>query len=112
MMTKFEILAGLNEKQHRWILEHLPIRAENISGLSAVHNCKITEVKLEVTFAMFYARYNVKRNKIRAERLWNRMSEADRIRAWYFIQTYQTRLEPGVQPMYPETYLNAQPWND
>lgn len=107
--------AQLSEKQQRWFNSRLPQELSEVKRvLSGSSTAKLTELSIDVTFELFWHRYNAPRNskKIPSERCWNRLSQAQRNKAFYFIPIYESHMEPGVAKLYAETYLNSGPWRN
>ncbi|KAF0199010.1 MAG: hypothetical protein FD170_3938 [Bacteroidetes bacterium] len=107
--------ATLSEKQQVYLLRHLPRELSEVKNmLEKSPDAKFEEVKLDITFELFWKRYNAPLNSKKKAALarWNRMSQSERNRAYYFIHIYESRMQPGVAKMYAETYLNSELWNN
>ena len=107
--------ADLSEKQQIWILQSLPRElAEVKSVMKKSPNVKITEVSEEVTFDMFWNKYDDKlcSSKKKAILKWNKMPLSERQKAYNSISKYFQYLAPGTRKKYAETYLNAELWNN
>jgi hypothetical protein len=72
-----------------------------------VDNVTIIPADVEITFKMFWDKYNNKVNKLRATKIWERMPLAEQVAAYCNIQKYFTYLKKndwrGQQD--PDTYL-------
>jgi hypothetical protein len=75
---------------------------------------EILQLKEDLSFEAFYNKYNHKvSKKSRAEKIWETMNETERAKAIAYIAKYERYLlDSGVNKKYPETYLNAQLWNN
>lgn len=73
---------------------------------------KPTALNKVVTFDMFYEKYPTKRDRKKAEAIWNKMKEVEQIRAFNYIFRYIKTLPPGTEAKYPKTYLNSECWHD
>lgn len=107
--------AELAEKQQIYFLRDLPRELAELERLRQKSpSLVITEVEQEVTFEMFWNKYDekIRSSKKRAERAWNRMSKTNQVKAYRFIQRYKLSLHPGTNAKYAETYLNAEQWNN
>lgn len=73
------------------------------------HNTPFTEVKRDVTFEMFWERYNYKASgRIPAQKAWDKLTEAERISAYDYIPTYEAHLKMSrTAKKYASTYLNS-----
>lgn len=75
---------------------------------------KVIEVPLEVTFEMFWNMYGKKINRIRAVKLWDKLSTAERMNAILGISKYNNYLqrESWRSKADPETYLSGKYWEN
>lgn len=116
LLESFDISgAELSKKQHLWILKELPrelCEIKRVMGSSV--SASMTELKKEITFEMFWQRYNekIKSSKKKSLAKWNRMVKTDRAKAFYFISKYEMNIPNGVAKKYAESYLNAELWNN
>lgn len=106
--------AELSEQQHVWFLRSMPRELfgleEKLKGSSAT----LTELAINVTFDMFWHRYNPPANSKKKESLnkWNRMPESERVLAYNHIAKYERNMKSWQTKMYAETYLNSYLWNN
>ena len=64
-------------------------------------------------FLSFWDAYGLKRDKIAAERAWNRLSVNDRKAAYAGIQAYRDDCRHrGIAMMYAQGYINHRRWED
>lgn len=79
---------------------------------SFVTDVSIIAADVEITFKMFWDKYNHKINKLRATKLWERMPLAEQVAAYCGIQKYFAYLKKvdwrGLQD--PDTYLRNKTW--
>lgn len=107
--------AELTEKQQIYILKELPrelAEVKRVLGKSV--SAKLTEVNNEITFEQFWKRYDppaLSKKKKKALPRWNRMTQSERNKAYYYIPKYESKMR-GEAKMYAETYLNSEIWND
>ena len=107
--------AVLSEPQHLWFLKRMP---GDLAGLKQLidntSTAKMTEINQEITFEMFWSKYDdkVRSSRKKAERIFNRMTRANQVRAFRHISTYEASRPSGVAKKYAETYLNAETWNN
>ena len=107
--------ANLSEKQQLWMLRKMPHHLAHISRiLGDSATAKLTELRQEITFEMFWNRYDEKlrSSKKRTMAKWNRMTRAAQIAAFNFIGKYENNIPNGVAKKYAESYLNAELWNN
>lgn len=105
---------GFGPGQIKGFGDFIPYHLEVLEEMSQRHNWKVEEGFMDLTFDNFYNQYGNKVGKKRASKRWEKMSDADRVKALLFIPKYlnQLKAQSGVQMMYPESYLNAERWND
>ena len=87
-----------------------PERLQSINWKTGV----VTPIEAMVTFEMFWDRYNDKArsSKVKTERVWNKMPEGERTKAYRYINRYKCSIPQGVCMKYATTYLNDQLWNN
>ncbi|MDR2286959.1 MAG: hypothetical protein LBE04_05735 [Prevotellaceae bacterium] len=121
-LIRLDIRANLNPAQYQYIVKNLP---SSVSGLMAFkENLKaikspadIREVVRKIDFDVFWDRYFAGRNKDnsskkKARAKWERMSRADQLKAYQYINKYLAGLGAGIGIKYAETYLNSELWNN
>ena len=74
----------------------------------------ITELVEEITFDMFWQRYDDKArsSKVKTQRAWDKMPKREQVKAYQFIPRYFESIPPGVCKKYATTYLSDQLWNN
>jgi len=115
LMTRTDITnADLSEKQQLWFLRKMPRELIELQNVIDKSTAKITEVKQEVTFDLFWNRYDekIRSSKKKALTTWNRLRKDDQVKAFNYIKKYEGSMAPGVAKKYAETYLNAELWNN
>lgn len=116
LLTGFDTQgAELTEAQQIYFLKRLPKELSAIERLLAGSNtAKLTEINTEVSFDMFWNRYNekVRSSKKKAYARWVKMPQAEQIKAYNYINKYNRSLGTGIARKYAETYLNAELWNN
>lgn len=110
-LVTLSVMADLDETRLENFLNILPKTAKAAEVLDKAP-LKVTKVLADVTFDMFWERYNYKVDKEVARKRWNAMSSTERIKAFNYIQKYKVSLKPGIDVMYPSTYLSKKRWND
>jgi hypothetical protein len=104
--------------QAKWLLVNAPAtEGDLIENFAKVvgKKCSIQFAPIDVTFAMFWDRYQAKvGNKERAKKLWNLMNQHDQAAAYAYIETYNRYLfsNPTLTKAYPETYLSQRRWEN
>lgn len=111
-MSKADMTVG----QKNWLMQNQPATEEKLFEIQRKSKwMKIVLIPESiVTFEMFWQRYDDKLNssKKRAKQKWDKMKEAERIKAFNFIGRYFASIPQGTRKKYAETYLNAELWNN
>jgi hypothetical protein len=105
--------AGLSQTQLMWLWCDQSISCALPKLLNDI-TVKVTTVKEEITFDMFWKKYNDKERSSKKRTLtkWNRMRESEQVKAFNYIPKYFQSIPSGVEKKYAETYLNAELWNN
>ena len=95
------------------ILRSYPVRPEDLQRTKGRTGI-LTEEEERVTFEMFWNRYNDKArsSRVKTQRVWERMPEGERVKAYRYINRYKSSIPQGVCMKYATTYLNDQMWNN
>ena len=112
-----------SSEQRAWLLsqfaqdEDMDNALQKMAELMRRKNPKIqiVEIQDEITFEQFWEAYNYKvGNKKRVMRRWQAMPLPERAKAIQHIRKYNFYLahHPNIERKYPETYLNAEEWNN
>jgi len=114
VLTGYDARAELTPGQFKALFQIFPITVSGLEKLEGI-NLKIVEIKKEVTFDDFWARWFAGRHKdnsskIKARNKWNRMPKGEQIKAYNHIYTYMGNIPQGTPPKYAETYLNSWLW--
>ncbi len=113
LLDKWENHAELSMGQHEYLVTHLPLEIAQLDKVKTEFTT-ITEVKQDITFDMFWLRYDDKINSSRKKTLqkWNKMTPVDQARAYRFVPRYFGNIPPGTRKKYATTYLNDELWNN
>ena len=112
-LAAFYCNAELSFEQKKWLHTWFPVRLELLMDLVAhVKTMKLLEIPETITFEMFYERYEVKRDKVAAQKAWKKLSQVDQVKAFRHSLKYKASLPAWQTPKYPATYLHDKPWLD
>jgi hypothetical protein len=103
---------NLSPQQRRILLSGMPC---TVAEIPTCFSGKITvvEAAFEVTFEMFWQRFGLKRNKLHAEKLWEKLRKTEQVEAWHRIEAYDKYCKKNAhwyQRMYPDTWLRGRQW--
>ena len=87
---------------------------EEIASVIEGTQATIVEADFEVSFEMFWKKYNKKINKFRCIKLWEKMEKTMQVKSFYGIEQYDKYLkkEGWRTKADPETYLRNQYWEN
>jgi len=109
----------LSDTQMSYFKDRLPVtlepeNSETLLTFFGVSKLNIAEEGYFVSFEQFWTRYNLKRNRERCEKLWAKLSEADRTNAYFKLGQYERHLSlnPWKTKSDPDTYLRNKYWNN
>jgi hypothetical protein len=105
--------ATLSKEQKEWNTCSQPLNMV-IAKIMDSKNTETIEYVQEITFDDFWEKYNDKLRSSRKRTLlkWNKMTEAEQLRAFNYIRKYFNSIPNGIEKKYAETYLNAELWNN
>lgn len=96
---------------HRRILNFIPETIEDLEKFRKEAPGQLHEIIEEVTFTMWWDAYGKKVNRLRAEKLWNKLKEGERVLCYTSVTSYNRLLDrTGRYKMDPETYLSSRGW--
>lgn len=99
------------DRQYKWLFEidRFPIRLEQIAELAKVIKGTLKEVPADLSFDTFWDKYEKKINRKRAEQIWKKLSDADKMLAIVNIKPYDSYLQrTGIGKAHPENYFNKE----
>jgi hypothetical protein len=105
----------LSEEQITFFKNRLPVfYSENFSEGFGKSQLTVMEEGYRVSFDQWWTRYNVKRNRERCIKLWNKLSEADQVNAFFKLGLYERflALENWRTKAEPDTYLRKRYWEN
>ena len=102
----------MNDVQKAYLLKVVPVRLAPGFEAAFGGNLKFVYDEFEVTFDDFWTKFDHKLNRLRCEKLWNKMSKKDRILAVMSLDSYFRYLmrNTWLTKMNPETYLFKKCW--
>lgn len=114
----------LTEEQTEYFKKNVPAKIGEIDGVRFENEIaylqfrfgtsKLTIIQegYKVSFEQFWNRYDHKVNRIRAEKEWNKLSEADQVNAFFRYQMYDRHLKLNTWKTKagPDRYLKDRFW--
>lgn len=80
---------------------------------SKFRNIKIEQLIVEPTFEVFWTKYGNKKDRIKAEAVWKRLTEIEKHKAIQGVRKYRQSCESSnIAMLYPERYLKNKRWED
>lgn len=106
----------LNEEQIHYFKSKLPaFYTDKLAEAFGKSDLSIMESGYRVTFEQFWERYANKKNRLRAEKQWNKLSEADQVNAFFKFYLYDRYCKINAtwyNKALPETYLADRFWEN
>lgn len=111
-----EMCDTLSDRERAMILGHAPLSVDYVYHLPKVYyDTELIELGEDTSFETFWNKYNYKLgNKKKTQRLWEGLSEEDRINALATIPKYKAYMSvhPEKEYDYPETWLAQKKWEN
>lgn len=102
----------LDKKQLHAFLKHFPLTLQMLEDLlGKSRSLSYTFVEADLSFAAFWDTYDYKvGNKKRAQKEWEKLSEAKRAKCLESITSYNyfLKTKPNQDRLYPETFLSQE----
>jgi hypothetical protein len=110
----------LSDEQMQYFKDKLPVnltgedKTESLTQCFGKSKLNIVEEGYFVSFDQWWTRYNLKRNRARCEKLWHKLSDADKVNAFFKLGMYDRHLalEQWKTKADPDTYLRNKYWNN
>ena len=109
---------GCEIERHEAVVEKfklvVPVKVDLLEAAFASTSAVVVEAGFSVSFDMFWDKYNLKLNRIRCEKLWDKLSKTDQVKAFYRIDAYDKYLKgkDWLSKLNPDSYLRDKRWND
>lgn len=108
--------AELTPEQIQYLMNRTPATYNPEAFKAAFGTAKLEFIQedYKVSFEGFWDRYDQKVNKIRAQKLWDRLSGVQQIKAYFGLTAYFRHLQanPWKSKADPETYLRNKYWEN
>jgi hypothetical protein len=107
----------MTEEQISFFKNALPVYYSDDNFNKAFASAKsinIQEQGYRISFDQFWSKYNMKRNRLRCEKLWTKLSEADQVNAYFGLRGYDRHLMLNTWKTKadPDTYLRNRYWEN
>lgn len=113
MLVKYENKAELTDDQALFLSRNFPLAESDLHKIKGKTG-KITEVT-DLSFERFWNEYDFKMgNKKKAQELWRKLSEGERIAVFEALPRYNyfLKINQGIMKAYPTTFLNQRRWEN
>lgn len=101
-----------DDKVITFFFQHVPFTTNKLEVYKKTPNVTVKKAEVDISFDRFWELYNNKLDKkTRVEKIWNTLSEIEKLKALAFIPKYENQLfTQGITKKYPSTYLNSRIW--
>ena len=116
-ITGFEVEGITNSKQLKYLFWNnnfpFPYTKDLIKLIIDSGYFFVKIVEDDLSFERFWKLYNYKVSRKKAEKLYAKISKANRIKIFLHLPKYDAYLQhKGIEKAYPDTYLRNEKWND
>ena len=117
LLKAFEIEGIEDEKPLQFLFWNskfpFPYTKELIEPVRKLGVFHIEAVEDDLSFDRFWKEYGLKVSRKKAEKLWQKLSKAGRIKVFIHLPKYEAYLQrKGIEKAYPDTYLRAEKYED
>lgn len=98
----------------QWMLRRIPMYASELPNMIQGTGAVMVEESLVVHFEDWWKLYNKKINKERTVKLWDKLSDTDKQKAWIGVMKYNRHLSKNLwqNKADPETFIRNKYWNN
>ncbi len=91
----------------------IPAVYDQLATVMADKKATIVEAGFNISFEMWWDKYDHKRNKVPAQRVWDKLTESERVTAYYNTDVYKKWCADRAwyNQLYPDTYLRQKNFN-
>ncbi|MDP2723182.1 MAG: hypothetical protein Q8O72_10520 [Bacteroidales bacterium] len=116
-LTAFECEGIDNENQLKYLFWNekfpFPYLETMIPAIEKLGKFNITKVEDDLSFERFWIAYDYKVSRKKAEKLYSKLTKAQRIKVFLHLPKYNAYLRAkGIEKAYPDTYLRNDKFED
>lgn len=114
-LIAFKTDLKMSEATVNYFNANFPFKISQIDHFKTTGHFRVEVLQQDLSFTAFWNAYSYKvGNKARAEKLWKALKDTDKAKAISYIKRYNNNLllTPGIQRLYPETYLSQKRFNN
>ncbi|NDD52949.1 hypothetical protein EBZ39_03575 [bacterium] len=109
----FEIEDEQREHFARFVWDYQ--RMDNLIAYSRAGYCTLVKQEEDLTFERFWAEFDMQKDRIDADKLWQKMKDSEKRRVFHNIQAYNrycVKNKGWYKKMYPKSYLGGKKYLD
>ena len=113
-LQSLQITEDIKNEQYQFLCANMPWLFDQLARFSSLtKDATFVERAMEVTFDMFWNRYNDKERSSKKKTLtaWDKLTTTNQVKAYYYIPVY-FRKRGTADKKYATTYLNDELWNN
>ncbi|HZW63613.1 MAG TPA: hypothetical protein VFF15_08235 [Flavobacteriaceae bacterium] len=105
---------ALTPEQVKWLYPKIPHHEKGMAQWLKIKEFTITKGEPDISFEVFWNAYGIKAKKIRAHKLYEKLTDDDKFNAIAGIKRYDNwlKLQRGIAKALPDTYLSQKRWLD
>lgn len=107
-------MAIMTDQQKEVFKSRCPLRLEQLATFVEELKLMCVESAVEISFEMFWDKYGYKVDKKRSKAIWDKLSQNEKVKAFYGVDKYKRSLKrtDWRTQMEPKTYLRNERWED
>lgn len=108
----WHVRAELNQASYNKLLENIPTDEKHIDYYRK-RGFNVKHLPPDLSFDVFWKLYDNKKSRLKAEKLWQKMTTAERMQAIEQIPAYNRFLtSKNMEKAFPDTWLRNKRWQD
>lgn len=115
-LTHFQLVdAQLDDKQRQWLYtQKFPYTEARLKHFYTINNFTVTKGMPDVSFEAFYNLFGNKVKRARAETLFNKLTQTEKLNCIASVKPYKNWLsrQRGIAQQQPDTYISQKRWLD
>lgn len=116
-LVAVSLTGEFDHQQHIKAWNNIPLFEGDMHRMTAQHKgLSVQEVPTDLSFGVFWKAYNYKTGKAECERIWNKLTDGDKLAILLAIPKYDKWLahKRGIDKKYPSTFINPKNrhWDD
>lgn len=110
-LSLFKDDSKMSSEQYDWLILHLPSNEDQLTVIKSKIKGKLEEVPPDLSFETAYNLYGFKRNAFRARKIWEKMTDGDKMNCIRSFKSYLRYIgRKTISQMIFDRYLAERQW--